>query len=416
MRAVDLIRKKRDGQPLGREEIDVFVRGVTDGSLPDYQVAAWLMAVVLRGMSLDETWWLTDAMTRSGDRLEFGRVSGAVVDKHSTGGVGDKTSLVVAPLAAACGVVVPMMSGRALGHTGGTSDKLEAIPGFRTQLDPVEVARALARVGCAMIGQSKAIAPADRRLYALRDATATVESLPLISASILSKKLAEGLDGLVLDVKTGRGAFMKTEREARELADWLVSLGRRAKVRTEAVITPMDTPLGRTVGNAMEVVEALEVLKGRGPADVEGLSVVLAARMVRLAGLEDSIDAAERGVRRALDSGAGLEKLRDIVVNQGGDPAVVDDYTRLPMAPNRRRIEADRSGFVVDVNAWRIGFATAALGAGRDCVDAAVDHAVGIRVIARRGDAVSAGDPVLDVEYTATRPPLRVRCRWRRPP
>src|SRR5262245_46813361 len=276
MRAVDLIRQKRDGGVLDRPAIDAFVAGVTDGTLPDYQTSAMLMAILLRGMTPEETASLTDAMVRSGVRVTYPGLSGTPVDKHSTGGVGDKTSLILAPLAAACGAIVPMMSGRGLGHTGGTLDKLEAIPGFRTGLSLDELRAAVASVGCALIGQTSEIAPADRKLYALRDVTGTVESIPLICASIMSKKIAEGIGGLVLDVKTGSGAFMKTADASRKLAESLVAIGRAAGVRTEALITAMDAPLGRAVGNANEVVESIETLKGRGPRDLEELSIVLA--------------------------------------------------------------------------------------------------------------------------------------------
>src|SRR3954453_15251515 len=286
MRVVDLIRHKRDGGALERADIEAFVTAVTDGSLPDYQTAALLMAICIRGMDAAETEALTDAMVRSGVRVSYPDVDGVAVDKHSTGGVGDKTSLILAPLAAACGAVVPMMSGRGLGHTGGTLDKLEAIPGFRTGLSLDELRRAVGAIGCAMIGQTSEIAPADRRLYALRDVTGTVESIPLISASIMSKKIAEGIGGLVLDVKTGDGAFMKTEADARQLARSLVDTGELAGVRTEALLTNMDAPLGRAVGNGLEIVESIETLKGRGPADLEALSVEFAARMLVLSGVE----------------------------------------------------------------------------------------------------------------------------------
>src|SRR5262249_10412817 len=284
MRAVDIIVSKRDGRTLAREEIRFFVDGVTAGTLPDYQASALLMAILLRGMTPQETAWLTDAMVHSGIRVDLRDIAGAKVDKHSTGGVGDKTSLILAPLAAACGLVVPMMSGRGLGHTGGTLDKLESIPGFRVGLTLEEMRGALKAVGCAMIGQTSEIAPADKKLYALRDVTGTVESIPLISASIMSKKIAEGIDALVLDVKTGSGAFMKTEGASRRLAESLVSIGKASGVKTEAVITDMDVPLGRAVGNALEVVECIEVLKGEGPRDLTDVSVELTGRMLLLGG------------------------------------------------------------------------------------------------------------------------------------
>src|SRR5947199_3424454 len=278
MRAVDIIMKKRDGGALSRSEIGFFISGVTAGTLPDYQASALLMAILLRGVTAEETAWLTDAMVHSGERVNLSVIPGAKVDKHSTGGVGDKTSLILAPLAAACGLIVPMMSGRGLGHTGSTLGKLEAIPGFRVGLSLEEMKSALRTVGCAMIGQTAQIAPADKALYALRDVTGTVESIPLISASIMSKKIAEGIDALVLDVKTGGGAFMKTEADSRRLAESLVSVGNAAGVRTEAVITAMESPLGRAVGNALEVVECIEVLKGGGPADLIEVTIALDAR------------------------------------------------------------------------------------------------------------------------------------------
>src|SRR4051794_40494937 len=312
MRAVDLIRTKRDGGELDREALEWFVAGVTDGSLPDYQASALLMAIVLRGMTTAETAALTGAMVRSGVRVEYAGLTRTPVDKHSTGGVGDKTSLILAPLAAACGVPVPMMSGRGLGHTGGTLDKLESIPGFRVSLSLDEMKSALASVGCAMIGQTMEIAPADKKLYALRDVTGTVESIPLISASIMSKKIAEGIDALVLDVKTGAGAFMKTEEDSRRLAESLVSIGNASGVKTQAVITRMDAPLGLAVGNALEVIECIDVLKGKGSPDLVDVSVELTARMLVLGKIAGDRTAAERLVRGAIASGAGLERFRRI--------------------------------------------------------------------------------------------------------
>jgi pyrimidine-nucleoside phosphorylase len=401
MRAVDLIRRKRDGGTLNQAEITAFVAGVTDGTLPDYQVAALLMAILLRGMTPEETAALTDAMVRSGVRMSYPEVPGTPVDKHSTGGVGDKTSLILAPLAAACGAAVPMMSGRGLGHTGGTLDKLEAIPGFRTALSLDELRNAVVTIGCALIGQTSEIAPADRKLYALRDVTATVESIPLISASIMSKKIAEGIGGLVLDVKTGAGAFMKTPEDSRRLAESLVSIGRASGVRTEALITAMDVPLGRMIGNSLEVIESIETLKGNGPDDLESLSVLLAARMLMAAGLERDEAAAEARIRRALTSGAGLEKFRQIVEHQGGDPRAIDDYTRLPSAPDREPVRASRSGYVAGLQAEAIGRAAVALGAGRGRIDDVIDPGVGIEVMAVVGTEVGAGNPVLMVHHRA---------------
>jgi pyrimidine-nucleoside phosphorylase len=388
---------------LDRPDIDAFVTSVTDGTLPDYQAAALLMAICIRGMTPDETAALTDAMVRSGVRVTYPDVPGVPVDKHSTGGVGDKTSLILAPLAAACGAVVPMMSGRGLGHTGGTLDKLEAIPGFRTSLSLDELRNAVGTIGCAMIGQTAEIAPADRRLYALRDVTGTVESIPLISASIMSKKIAEGIGGLVLDVKTGDGAFMKTEEHSRALARSLVAIGEASGVRTEALITRMDAPLGRAVGNASEVIESLETLKGRGPADLEMLSVLLAARMLVVARIEPDEGFAEARVRAVLASGAGLEKFREVIAHQGGDPRVVDDYTLLPAAPDHAEVTAAGHGYVHALRAEMIGRAAVALGAGRGRLEDVIDPGVGIDVVARPGDRVVTGEPVLRIRHRGGR-------------
>jgi len=399
MRAVDIIAKKRDGGALDRAEIACFVEGVTSGSWPDYQASALLMAILLRGMTRDETAWLTDAMVRSGVRIDLRDLPGAKVDKHSTGGVGDKTSLILAPVAAACGLQVPMMSGRGLGHTGGTLDKLEAIPGFRVDLSLDEMKAALAKSRCAMLGQTAQIAPADKKLYALRDVTATVESIPLISASIMSKKIAEGIDALVLDVKTGGGAFMKTVSDSRRLAESLVAIGNASGVRTEAVITAMDTPLGCAVGNALEVIECLDVLSGGGPADLVEVTVELTARMLVLGQVASDKADAVRRVHAAIASGEGLARFRAIVENQGGDPRIIDDRSRLPSAPGLHFVRAAQPGYVTRVDAELVGRASVALGAGRDRVEDPVDPGVGIVVRAKPGTPVSASDPVLEIHF-----------------
>ncbi|MGE0863136.1 MAG: thymidine phosphorylase [Vicinamibacterales bacterium] len=399
MRAVDIIRAKRDGDALSRDAIEAFVRGVTDGTWPDYQASALLMAIVLKGMNPVETAWLTDAMARSGDRVDLSDIPGIKVGKHSTGGVGDKVSIVLAPLAAACGVVVPKMSGRGLGHTGGTLDKLESIPGFRVALSLDEYKTMLATVGCCLISQTATIAPADKALYALRDVTGTIESLPLIASSVMSKKLAEGSNALVLDVKCGRGAFMQRPPEARALARSLVSIGTAAGVRTEAFITRMDVPLGRAVGNALEIAECIDLLKGKGPADLAEAVVGLGTRMVRLAGKAATDDEANGMIRQALASGAALAKLRDMIAGQGGDAAVVDDTSRLPSAAHTRMIPAPRAGFVTSLDALLVGRTAVALGAGRDKKSDAVDPAAGILLHKKPGDAVQAGDAVLELRY-----------------
>ena len=399
MRTVDIIMKKRDGHALDRAEIDAFVSGVTSGTLPDYQASALLMAILIKGMTPQETAWLTDAMVHSGIKVDLSDLPGIKVDKHSTGGVGDKTSLVLAPIAAACGVPVPMMSGRGLGHTGGTLDKLEAIPGFRTGLSLEEMRAALERTGCAMLGQTAQIAPADKKLYALRDVTGTVESIPLISASIMSKKIAEGIDALVLDVKTGGGAFMKTEADSRRLAEMLVSIGNASGVRTEAVITDMDMPLGVAVGNALEVIECLDILKGHGSADLVDCSIELTVRMLLLGKVASDRPDAERQVHAAIDSGRALDRFRRIIEGQGGDPRVVDDYSILPAAPATHMVTASRAGYLTRIDAELVGRASVVLGAGRDRVDDAVDPAVGIILKVKPGVQLSAGDAVLELHY-----------------
>lgn len=400
MRAVDVIRRKRDGAELSADEIDFFVRGAASADWPDYQISALLMAIVCRGMTERETADLTASMVCSGEKLDLSDLPGPKVDKHSTGGVGDMTSLILAPLAAACGAVVPMMSGRGLGHTGGTLDKLESIPGFRTNLTLTEFRAALKKIGCAMIGQTSEIAPADRVLYALRDVTATVESIPLITASIMSKKIAEGISALVLDVKCGRGAFMKTLPEARRLAKSLVAIGKAHNVRTEAVITAMDEPLGETIGNSLEVDESIGVLRNNSAADgLIELSVHLAARMVRLAGIASTLKEAEKRVRGVLASGEGLKKFRQIIKTQGGDPTVTTYPTRLPSSRHTLIVFAPRSGTITAMHAEKLAEAAMLLGAGRNKVKDRIDHAAGAVLLARTGEKVREGEMMIELHY-----------------
>ena len=395
MRAVDIIRAKRDGDALTRDQIAWMVGGAGDGSVPDYQLSAWLMAVWLRGMSPEETAWLTEAMVHSGIKVDLSSVPGVKVDKHSTGGVGDKTSLVIAPVVAACGVPVPMMSGRGLGHTGGTLDKLESIRGFRTRLTLDEYKAQVADLGCALIGQTDEVAPADRTLYALRDVTGTVESLPLICASILSKKIAEGIDALVLDVKTGSGAFMSRLEDARALAEALVGLAERSGLRVAALLTQMDEPLGRTVGNALEVRECIDVLRGGGPADLIELSLELSALMVWLGRPGSQLDEARAAVRKAIADGSAFDLFRRIVSRQGGDVGMIDDPSTLPQAPVRDSVVARRGGYIARIDAGLVGRAAVNLGAGRARAEDAVEPSVGFDLLAVAGDRVEAGAPIV---------------------
>jgi pyrimidine-nucleoside phosphorylase len=401
VRAIDIIRKKRDGEELTSAEIDFFVRGShSDAEWAPYQLSVLLMAVFLRGMTTREIAHLTRAMADSGKRLDLSDIPGPKVDKHSTGGVGDKTSLILGPLAAACGVVVPMISGRGLGHSGGTLDKLESIPGFRVGLSESEFRTALQKVKLGMIGQTQDIAPADKAIYALRDVTSTVESIPLITASILSKKLAEGISGLVMDVKCGRGAFMKTRDDAKALADSLVRVGTANGLKMTALLTAMDAPLGRCVGNSLEVLESIEVLKGASASkDLTDLSVLLAARMVKLAGLASDNQDAEVRVRKALTSGAGLEVFRKCIEQQGGDPHIVDDPTRLPIATRFAQVRADRTGFIDQIDAELVGIAAMRLGAGRNRTEDTIDHAVGIAVFAKPGEKIRSDESVFEVRF-----------------
>ena len=394
MRAVDIIQKKRDGGALESAEIGWMVGGIATGEVLDYQWSALLMAIYLRGMSPVETLALTEAMLGSGTIVDLGRVPGTKIDKHSTGGVGDKTSLILAPIAAAAGVMVPMVSGRGLGHTGGTLDKLESIPGFRVDLDLARYAEVLERRGLVLIGQTAEIAPADRKLYALRDATATVESIPLIAASIMSKKLAEGIEGLVLDVKTGQGAFMDTLERSRALAQTMCEIGAGMGKRMVALVTRMDEPLGLAVGNSLEISESIACLKGQGPADLMMLSIELAAEMVLMAGVEATIEAARATCQRTIDDGAALERFRGVIEAQGGDPRVVDDRDILARSSRVVPLPAPRSGVVVRARAKPIGLATMLLGAGRSRMEDGVDHAVGVLLHKKVGHRVVAGEPL----------------------
>jgi pyrimidine-nucleoside phosphorylase len=395
LRPQDVIRKKRDGEQLSREEITFFIEGVTRGTIADYQISALLMAIYLNGMDDVEQEILTGAMLHSGNTLDFSSISKPKADKHSTGGVGDKTSLLIAPMVAACGICVPMISGRGLGHTGGTLDKLESIPGYRVDLSATEFERVLNEVGYAMSGQTAELAPADKKMYALRDATATVEAIPLIVASIISKKGAAGLDAMVIDVKVGSGAFMRDEDRARALAHALVRTGNACGIRTRALLTDMNQPLGRAVGNSLEVKECIELLRGEvedGARPVLDLSLELSAHMLVLSHLDDSLKAARARLQGILSSGQALECFRQNVVAQGGDPRVCDDPAKfLPLVEDSFKVESPRSGFVTKINAAEIGHAIAAIGGGRVRIDDEIDASVGYLTEARLGDRVSAG-------------------------
>ncbi|MGH9803677.1 MAG: thymidine phosphorylase [Candidatus Acidiferrales bacterium] len=403
MRGVELIQKKRDAGTHTREELAFLINEFTRGALPDYQMGAWLMAVYFRGLNPAETADLTDLMLRSGEVLDFSELPGPKVDKHSTGGVGDKTSLILAPVAAAGGVLVPMISGRGLGHSGGTVDKLESIPGFRTDLALPEFRRALKEVGCALIGQTKEIAPADKKIYALRDLTATVACIPLITGSILSKKLAEGIDALVLDVKVGNGAFMKDEAQATALAESMRAIGTRMGKRMVALLTGMDQPLGRAAGNAIEVAESVDTLRGNGPADLTQLCRELSAWMLHLGARAKSLEEGRQQYDRLIASGAAAEKFRQIIAHQGGDPRVVDDPKRLPQARLRADWPAPAAGVVTSMQTERLGWATMALGAGRLRLEDAVDPAAGFLFHKKLGERVEKGEPLLTAFYNEER-------------
>ncbi len=400
MRTVDLIHRKRDGEELTPEEITAIVDGYTRNEIPDYQMSAFLMAVFYSGMTDREVSSLTEAMIRSGEVVDLSSIPGMKVDKHSTGGVGDKTSLISAPLAASAGVVVPMISGRGLGHTGGTLDKLEAIPGFRTDLTIEEFRAQLAQHQLAFIGQTPEVAPADGKLYALRDATATVESIPLIASSIMSKKLAVGLDAIVLDVKVGTGAFMKRQVDARRLAQMMVGIGRRMDKRVQALITDMNQPLGYAVGNALEVMEVSQTLQNAGPTDLTRISLELAARMIYLAKLTTTLDEAREMAQQKLLDGSGYRKFKDVIQAQGGNPQVLDRFELLPNATGAREIASPRAGYVSVIDAEGIGQASSMIGAGRNTKEDSIDPAVGVILEVKVGQKIDAGAVLCRLYYT----------------
>ncbi|WP_248925355.1 pyrimidine-nucleoside phosphorylase [Paenibacillus hamazuiensis] len=399
MRMVDLIQKKRSGQRLNEAEIDYVIQGYTKGEIPDYQMSALLMAICFQGMDDQETSDLTMAMVRSGDTIDLSAIRGIKVDKHSTGGVGDKVSLIVAPIVASLGVPVAKMSGRGLGHTGGTVDKLESIPGFNVQLSNGQFIDAVNSIGMAIVSQTGNLAPADKKIYALRDVTGTVDSIPLIASSIMSKKIASGANAIVLDVKVGSGAFMKTVDEARKLAETMTRIGKALNRRTVAIITDMDQPLGREIGNAGEVRESLDVLRGRGDKDLSEVSITVASYMALLGGVSASLEEARTAVIGAIESGRALETFKQFVASQGGNSAIVDDPSLLPAASVSAKVKATADGYVSKIEAEAIGVAAMLLGAGRATKEDEIDYAAGITLHKKIGDRVSAGD-VLCIMHT----------------
>jgi len=401
MRAVDLIRKKRDSGEHSREEIDFLISGYTRGEIPDYQMSAWLMAAWIRGLSGVEIASLTEAMLHSGEVITFPELPAKKVDKHSTGGVGDKTSLILAPIVAAGGLNVPMISGRGLGHTGGTLDKLESIPGFNTALSLQEFRSVLAKCGTALIGQTAEIAPADKKIYALRDVTSTVENVGLICASIMSKKMAEGIDALVLDVKTGSGAFMQKEEDSVRLAELMVETARRMGKKAVALITDMDQPLGRFAGHSNEVIESIEVLRGRGAADLRDLSIELSAWMFYLGERTKSVEEGRTLARELVASGQALEKFKQAIALQGGDAGVIGNYELLPQAKNRKEVNSPSDGYLAATNCMQFGIALAMLGGGREKKEDSIDFGVGLEFHKRLGDRAEKGEPLVTIHYNA---------------
>lgn len=394
MRMYDIIHKKREGGELSGEEIRFFVQGYTQGEIPDYQVSALLMAIFFQGMTRRETGDLTMEMAHSGDMVDLSSIPGVKVDKHSTGGVGDKTSLILGPIAAACGVKIAKMSGRGLGHTGGTVDKLESIPGFRTAIPREEFFQIVRETGLSIIGQSGNLCPADKKLYALRDVTATVESLPLIASSIMSKKIAAGADAILLDVKVGSGAFMKTQEDSRALAQEMVRIGAQVGRRTVALITDMDMPLGQCVGNALEVQEACQVLSGKGDHRLRELCLELAANMVYLGGKASTMEEARQLASQAVASGKALEKFREMVEAQGGDGSYILDPEKFSLSPVVVEVPAPETGYITRLNAEECGLAAVELGAGRETKDSPIDYGAGIVLLKNKGDAVTKGEPI----------------------
>jgi pyrimidine-nucleoside phosphorylase len=398
MTAYQIILKKRAGKVLTKDEICFLVSGYTKGLIPDYQFSAFLMAVYFQGMSFDETAALTNAMIRSGKVFDLSKIPGKKIDKHSTGGIGDKVSLILAPLVASCGVITPMVSGRGLGHTGGTLDKLESIPGFRTNLSAAAFISQLKKIGIAIMGQTKELAPADKKIYALRDVTATVDSIPLISASIMSKKLAEGIDGLVLDVKTGNGAFMRKFQDSKQLARIMIEIGKRMGKKIVALITNMKQPLGNMVGNVLEVIESIEVLKGNGPADLMQVTMALAEEMLILGEKAKTKEQARKMLETALNNGSALNKFREIIKLQGGDERVIDNYNLLSQAKYHYQIKSPTIGYIQKIDALSIGLLSVELGCGRRTIDDKIDYSAGFIFKKKVGDMAEKGEVLVTVQ------------------
>jgi len=390
---LDILIKKRNGERLNSEEIECIIKNYSKGSIPDYQFSAFLMAVYYKGMDFEETTYLTRAMLFSGKTLDLSEIKMPKIDKHSTGGVGDKISLILAPLIASCGVCVPMISGRSLGHTGGTLDKLESIPGFRTNLSLNEFTMQLKKINLGIIGQTEEIAPADKKIYSLRDVTGTVDSIPLITASIMSKKLAEDLDGLVLDVKFGNGAFMKSYKKAKELAYYLVQIGKKFKVKTVAILTDMNSPTGDYIGNSLEVIESIECLKGNGPEDIMEITLTLSEHILKLVRIQGGREL----LLKKIKNGEALNKFKEMITYQGGNPDVIEDYDLLPVAKNHTKFPAPKTGYVNNIDTFKLGILATRLGAGRLKKDDKIDHSCGFKIYKKTGDFVKKGEPLIEI-------------------